>query len=188
MTRAIARRGVHELLPGVDSIQVANHFAIVLDNKLISVPYIDPSQNPHGIDSANGSQISGGYTIKSAQRLASLMATGPLPIKLELIRRTIVAPAGSAPAPRLGPGAPFRSRCTMAWPSAPISTTNGIEMQMSCREVTHAYPITQVVFDDKNPETDPSAGTVLVSGHVVGVTQPDNAPAVLSVRADTITK
>ena len=70
---------------------VANHFAIILDNKLISVPYIDPQQNPDGIDGSNGSQISGSFTIKSAQRLANLIKTGALPIKLELISQSQVS-------------------------------------------------------------------------------------------------
>jgi SecD/SecF fusion protein len=91
-TRAIARRGQAALLPGVDPRHVANHFAIVLDNKVISVPYIDPQQNPDGIDGANASQISGGFTIKSAQRLAILIKTGALPIKLELISQTQIKP------------------------------------------------------------------------------------------------
>ncbi len=90
-TRAIAQRGQSALLPGVDPRNVANHFAIVLDNKLISVPYIDPQQNPDGIDGSNGSQISGSFTIKSAQRLANLIKTGALPIKLELISQSQVS-------------------------------------------------------------------------------------------------
>ena len=79
------------MLPGVPAVNVANHFAIVLDNKLISVPYIDPQQNPDGIDGANGSQISGTFTIKTAQRLANLIKTGALPIKLELISQSQVS-------------------------------------------------------------------------------------------------
>jgi SecD/SecF fusion protein len=90
-TREIAQRGADQLLPGVDSGAVANHFAIVLDNKLISVPRIDPRENPDGIDGSNGSQISGGFTIKSAQRLANLLKTGALPIKLELISQSQVS-------------------------------------------------------------------------------------------------
>jgi SecD/SecF fusion protein len=90
-TREIAQRGSAELLPGVDPRAVANHFAIVLDNKLISVPYIDPQQNPDGIDGSNGSEISGGFTIKSAQRLANLLKTGALPIHLELISQSQVS-------------------------------------------------------------------------------------------------
>ncbi len=90
-TRAIAQRGQAALLPGVPTNSVANHFAIILDNKLISVPYIDPQQNPDGIDGSNGSQISGSFTIKSAQRLANLIKTGALPIKLELISQSQVS-------------------------------------------------------------------------------------------------
>jgi SecD/SecF fusion protein len=90
-TRAIAQRGTDQLLPGTDSSQVANHFAIVLDNKLISVPIIDPRENPDGIDGSNGSQISGNFTLKSAQNLANLLKTGALPIRLELISQSQVS-------------------------------------------------------------------------------------------------
>jgi SecD/SecF fusion protein len=90
-TRAIAQRGADQLLPNSDPVAVANHFAIVLDNRLISVPYIDPKVNPDGIDGSNGSEISGGFTIKSAQRLANLIKTGALPIKLQLISQSQVS-------------------------------------------------------------------------------------------------
>ena len=85
VTRAIAQRGQESALPGVDPQSAAQHFAIVLDDELISVPFIDFQQNPDGIDGRNGSEISGGFTIKSAQRLANLLKTGALPVKLELI-------------------------------------------------------------------------------------------------------
>jgi SecD/SecF fusion protein len=91
VTREIAHRGQDQLLPGQDSSAVANHFAIVLDGKLISVPFIDPRENPDGIDGSNGSEIRGGFTIKSAQRLANLLKTGALPIKLELISQSQVS-------------------------------------------------------------------------------------------------
>ena len=64
---------------------------MVLDNELISVPYIDFQQNPDGIDGANGSQIEGGFTITSAQNLANLLKSGALPIKLELISSSQVS-------------------------------------------------------------------------------------------------
>ena len=64
---------------------VANHFAIVLDTKLILVLYVDPQRNPDGIDATNGSQIWGVFTTKSAQRLAVLIKTGVLPLSLELV-------------------------------------------------------------------------------------------------------
>src|SRR3954453_14587834 len=90
-TREIAQRGQSQALPGVDPRNAFQHFAIVLDNKLISVPYIDFQQNPDGIDGRTGSEISGGFTIRSAQNLANLLKTGALPIKLELISNSTVS-------------------------------------------------------------------------------------------------
>ncbi len=91
VTRGIAERGQASMLPGQSPQQAAQHFAIVLDQDLISVPFIDFQQNPDGIDGANGSQIEGGFTIGSAQRLANLLKTGALPIKLELISASQVS-------------------------------------------------------------------------------------------------
>lgn len=91
VTREIAERGQSQFLPGSDPLQAAQHFAIVLDNELISTPYIDFNRNPDGIDARTGSEISGGFTIKSAQRLANLLKTGALPIKLELISQSQVS-------------------------------------------------------------------------------------------------
>ncbi|HEV7496163.1 SecDF P1 head subdomain-containing protein [Baekduia sp.] len=92
LTRAVAQRGQAATLPGVPPSAAANHFAIVLDNKLISVPYIDPQQNPDGIDGSKGAQILSGFTITSAQRLANLIKTGPLPLKLELQATSRIKP------------------------------------------------------------------------------------------------
>src|SRR4051794_18849048 len=87
-TKEIAHRGQESVgLAGGGN----QHFAIVLDNELISVPYIDFKRNPDGIDSSNGSEISGGFTIKSAQRLANLLKTGALPVKLDLISQSQVS-------------------------------------------------------------------------------------------------
>ncbi|MEA2354231.1 MAG: SecD/SecF fusion protein [Solirubrobacteraceae bacterium] len=82
VTRTIAHRGANETLLGQANLQ---HFAIVLDNRLISVPSIDFQQYANGIDASNGSQITGGFTIDSAQKLANLLKTGALPIRLKLI-------------------------------------------------------------------------------------------------------
>jgi SecD/SecF fusion protein len=90
-TRQIAQRGSQQFIPGSDPNSAFQHFAIVLDNELISVPFIDFQQNPDGIDGSNGSQIEGGFTIKSAQRLANLLKTGALPIKLQLISSSQVS-------------------------------------------------------------------------------------------------
>ena len=84
-TKAIAERGQGNPLAG------NQHFAIVLDDELISVPFIDWRQNPTGIDASNGSQIEGGFTIGSAQELSNLLKTGALPVRLELISQSQVS-------------------------------------------------------------------------------------------------
>ena len=89
-TREIAQRGQDNFFGG-DARSAFQHFAIVLDGKLISAPYIDFQQNPDGIDGTNGSEISGGFTIKTAQELANLLKTGALPIKLDLISASSVS-------------------------------------------------------------------------------------------------
>ena len=63
----------------------------MLDNELVSTPFIDFQQNPEGIDGRNGSQIEGGFTIQSAQELANVLKTGALPVKLELISSSQVS-------------------------------------------------------------------------------------------------
>jgi SecD/SecF fusion protein len=89
-TRAIAQRGQNNFIGG-DPQAAYQHFAIVLDNELISVPFIDFQQNPDGIDARQGSQIEGGFTIDSAQRLSNLLKTGALPIRLDLISSSQVS-------------------------------------------------------------------------------------------------
>ncbi|WP_205698135.1 protein translocase subunit SecD [Conexibacter sp. SYSU D00693] len=91
VTREIAQRGQEQSLPGTDPRAAAQHFAIVLDNELVSAPYIDFRQNPDGIDGRTGSEISGGFTISSAQNLADLLKSGALPLKLQLISQSQVS-------------------------------------------------------------------------------------------------
>jgi SecD/SecF fusion protein len=93
VTREIAERGSRSvgILPGQTPADANQHFAIVLDDELISTPYIDFRRNPDGIDGRTGSQISGGFTIGSAQDLAKLLKTGALPLKLDLIANSQVS-------------------------------------------------------------------------------------------------
>jgi SecD/SecF fusion protein len=90
VTREIAQRGQDSFFGGnkQDAVQ---HFAIVLDDELISVPFIDFQRNPDGIDGSTGSEISGGFTIQSAQNLADLLRTGALPLRLDLISQSQVS-------------------------------------------------------------------------------------------------
>jgi SecD/SecF fusion protein len=89
-TREIAQRGQSQFFGG-NPQEAFQHFAIVLDNEVISAPYIDFNQNPDGIDGRNGSEISGGFTIDTAQELANLLKSGALPIKLDLISSSQVS-------------------------------------------------------------------------------------------------
>ncbi|MFP5361647.1 MAG: protein translocase subunit SecD [Thermoleophilia bacterium] len=93
VTKQIAERGQESvgILPNQSPADVAQHFAIVLDNELVSTPFIDFQQNPEGIDARNGSQIEGGFTIQTAQELANVLKTGALPIQLELISSSQVS-------------------------------------------------------------------------------------------------
>jgi SecD/SecF fusion protein len=85
VTKKIAERGQEAQLPGVGKEAAQQHFAVVLDGQLITTPSIDYTKYPEGIDASNGSQISGGFTITSAQELANELQSGALPIKLQLI-------------------------------------------------------------------------------------------------------
>jgi SecD/SecF fusion protein len=58
------------------------HFAIALDNQLVSVPYIDYKTNPQGIPGSSGSEISGSFTTATAAQLATQLRLGALPVKL----------------------------------------------------------------------------------------------------------
>jgi SecD/SecF fusion protein len=91
VTKEIAQRGQNAELPGVPKADAVQHFAIVLDEQVITAPSIDYTQYPEGIDSSNGSEITGGFTITSAQNLADELQSGALPIKLELISQAQVS-------------------------------------------------------------------------------------------------
>ncbi len=91
VTKAIAHRGQEAQLPGISHEAALQHFAVVLDGQLITVPSIDFNKYPEGIDASTGSEISGGFTLTSAQNLANELQSGALPIKLVLISRSQVS-------------------------------------------------------------------------------------------------
>jgi len=91
VTRQIADRGRANFLPPAPPDQFNQHFAVVLDDRLISVPQIDFQENPTGIQGGQGAQIQGGFTIQTAQDLADLLRTGALPVELELISQQQVS-------------------------------------------------------------------------------------------------
>jgi SecD/SecF fusion protein len=71
----------------------AQHFAIVLDGEIQSVPYIDFVRNPDGIPGDNGAQIDmgGGGGLGEAKRLALVLQTGALPVEFETAEQTTVS-------------------------------------------------------------------------------------------------
>ncbi len=91
VTKEIAHRGQEAKLPGVTKEEALQHFAVVLDGQLITVPSIDFEKYPEGIDASTGSEISGGFTITTAQNLANELQSGALPLKLVLISKAQVS-------------------------------------------------------------------------------------------------
>jgi SecD/SecF fusion protein len=88
VTAQIARRG--ELASGLGQ-SLNQHFAVALDTQLITVPSIDYKIYPDGIQGNNGAEITGGFTITSAQDLATQLRLGALPIRLSLISESQVS-------------------------------------------------------------------------------------------------
>ncbi len=88
VTAAIARRGQLDSNFGQTYDQ---HFAIALDNQLVSVPSIDFKTYPDGISGGNGADITGGFTTQSASDLANTLRLGALPIQLQLISESQVS-------------------------------------------------------------------------------------------------
>ena len=82
LTRDLARRGNANAVPG-EGVEAAQHFAIVIDDRIVSVPFIDFRQTPDGLDGAAGMQIQGGLTPDTARQLAALLSAGPLAADLE---------------------------------------------------------------------------------------------------------
>jgi SecD/SecF fusion protein len=91
LTKAVAHRGFEAQGVGKGKEAALQHFAVALDGQLITVPSVDYTQYPEGIDATNGSEISGGFTITSAQELASELQSGALPLKLEEISSSQVS-------------------------------------------------------------------------------------------------
>jgi SecD/SecF fusion protein len=92
VTKRIAERGAQTILPPGASRQNAfQHFAITLDDQIVSRAFIDFGQNPEGIDGRTGAQINGIGTIQETQDLAENLRIGALPVKLKLISKTQVS-------------------------------------------------------------------------------------------------
>ena len=96
VTQRIAQRGQANAPLAVSSAaqadQFSQHFGVVLDNKVFSLPIINFFENPDGIAGGGGAEISGNFTIQTAQDLAKILQIGALPINLVLISQSTVSP------------------------------------------------------------------------------------------------
>jgi preprotein translocase subunit SecD len=85
LTRELAHRGADQARPG-DPLQTSQHLALVLDDRIVSTPFINWRDAPDGIDGAAGAHMSGIPTAKQARLTAALLSTEPLPGTLQLVR------------------------------------------------------------------------------------------------------
>ena len=74
LTRQVAHRGADR-----GSNQ---HLAILIDDRVVSTPFIDYRQAPDGLSGAAGLQIQGGLTEQTANQLAAVLDSGPLPAEV----------------------------------------------------------------------------------------------------------
>jgi SecD/SecF fusion protein len=83
LTRQVARRGAHVSVGGAT---LAQHFAVALDNQLITVPQIDYHQYPDGVTGGGGADITSNFTRQSAADVATELRLGALPLNLQVVR------------------------------------------------------------------------------------------------------
>ena len=82
LTHQVARRGASVSLGGET---LSQHFAVVLDNQLVTVPQIDFHQYPDGVSAGRGADIESGFTRQSAADVATELRLGALPLNLLVV-------------------------------------------------------------------------------------------------------
>ena len=83
-------------------------------------------------------------------------------------------------------GDEFSGDCIVAWPTAPIYTTGGIQLTMSCAGVPHQFLFVVVFYPDPNLPITPSTGTVRVHGQIVDIAESAYGYRELVVEADSV--
>lgn len=84
------------------------------------------------------------------------------------------------------PGAPFDSSCVVAWPTAPVRTSDAIQLTMDCKGLPDGVLFAHVRYSDPNLPIKPSTGTVHVTGTIVDVARSELGYSYLMVDADNI--
>ncbi|MGH2893227.1 MAG: SecDF P1 head subdomain-containing protein, partial [Solirubrobacteraceae bacterium] len=83
VTKQVAHRGLNVSLEG----NILNqHFAVALDNQIVTVPQIDFRQYPDGvITESTGADVTGGLTPQTAKDLATELRYGALPLSVRVL-------------------------------------------------------------------------------------------------------
>ena len=83
LTREVARHGAAAATPGENPVAGSQHIAIVLDDELTALPYVNYQEAPDGIDGSGGVPIEGDLAPERAREIATILTTGPMPASLE---------------------------------------------------------------------------------------------------------
>ena len=83
-------------------------------------------------------------------------------------------------------GDSFSSYCVVAWPTAPVRSTDQIDMRMSCQGVPQQFLFVDVAYGDPNLHVTPSTGQMLVKGKIVDVSRSELGFTTLDVVATKI--
>jgi hypothetical protein len=87
LTAEVARRGAMLSTP---KLAVNQHFAVVLDGKLLSVVYVNCHFYRLGIPASEATDIGGGFSPTTADQLAKEIGAPPLRADLQLLRATTI--------------------------------------------------------------------------------------------------
>ena len=79
VTAAVAQRGS---LLSTSQPELEQHIAVVVGDRIMSVPYIDYRVYPDGVSGSHGADLAGGFTASTAQRLVALLGLEQLPLPL----------------------------------------------------------------------------------------------------------
>jgi hypothetical protein len=91
------------------------------------------------------------------------------------------------PSGSLAIGSPFASQCVVAWPTAPVVTSEGIQMTMSCAAVPEGeYLFTEVFYGDPDLPVSPDHAQAYVVGTVRDVAHSEYGYSELVVEASSV--
>lgn len=130
----------------------------------------------------------------TAELVASTV-DGILGERLAPTTTTSDAPSDTAPPPtsppitsgdRLDIGDRFSMRCTVAWPTAPTRSTQGIQMRTFCPGLSGQFQFVDILYEDPDLPVTPSRATMQVEGEIADVAESELGFKILVVLADDI--